>query len=294
MTESTNNTSLDNTSLDEENGFPVPATQCTNALRPTSSLSGGSDNDGTERPIREKLKKASIAGLSTHGKENNEKAKFERISAESSAGEEQKGGEDAMLTDTTSPLRGRPTRKRSFDDLQNESLNSIDSPPHDIATGGHHKRMRSRDMSSNKKVEVNGKTEREQVEALAEEEDDADAKSSPGGAGVMVEAPSMGEEAAPSGNQSPKKKRSRDQFDKDDSVEGSSPERNENQAVLSTREPHQPAEELNSTGTNGDKGEPEKKRHRDSSEENTKSVDSEDVTKKVWKCSVSNISHADQ
>jgi Ran-binding protein 3 len=266
----------------EANGPPVAAERITNAPRPKSPLSGGSDNDGSEKPIRERLKKASIAGLSTHGKENEDKGNADDTSAESSAGEEEEiGDEDVMLTDTKSPLRGRPTRKRSFDDLQNESMTSIDASAHDAATraGGHHKRMRSKDMSSSRTAAVNGKAEREQVEALAEEEDDVDARKSPGGAGVMVEPPSMDDNAATSGDQSPKKKRSRDQFDKDHTPEGDPLDKEEHHTVLSQRQPHETEDEAKIA--NGDKGEPDKKRHRDTSQEAREAADTEQMTETV-------------
>jgi Ran-binding protein 3 len=265
----------------EANGSPGAAERTTSAPRPKSPLSGGSDNDGSEKPVRERLKKASIAGLSTHGKENDGKGKADAISAESSAGEEEIGDEDAMLTDIKSPVRGRPTRKRSFDDLQNESMTNIDAPAHDSATrtGGHHKRMRSKDMSSSRTAAVNGKAEREQVEPLAEEEDDIDARKSPGGAGVMVEPPSMDDNSATSGDQSPKKKRSRDQFDKDHTPEGDSLDKEEYHTVLSQRQPHETEDETKIA--NGDKGEPDKKRHRDTSQEAREAADTEKMTETV-------------
>jgi hypothetical protein len=234
--------------------------------RPDSPLSGGSDN-GAEKPVREKLKKASIAGLSAQAK--SEEGRPTEPGPESSDGEEGKNGEDTMLTDTTSSSRGRPTRKRSFDDLQNESLTSIDAATHDDRTIGHHKRMRSRDMSSSKAAAMNGRLEREQVEILAEE-NDIEAQTSPGGAGVMVEAPTAEDGAVLSGEQSPKKKRSRDQFDKDHSTEETALE--ENATVQPEDQAGKVEDEVTRTVSNDDKGEPEKKRHRDASQEGTESA----------------------
>lgn len=275
--------STDNSSPDQTKGLPVAAERTTQASRPISPLSGGSDNDGSERPVREKLKKTSIAGLSTHGKKD-ENVKADIVSADSSAGEDENGREDTMLTDTTPPSRGRPARKRSFDDLQNESVTSIDAPAQDDPTrpGGHHKRMRSRDMTFTKIASVNGRAGKEQVEPLAEEEHDVEAQKSPGGAGIMVEAPSIDDDdGAGSGNQSPKKKRSRDQFDKDHTAEGDALDEKENQAVVSDRDASDTENELSRTTTNGDKGEPDKKRHRDASQEGREAANVKQVSTTV-------------
>jgi Ran-binding protein 3 len=265
--------SADNPLPEQTKRVPVAADRITQVSRPTSPLSGGSDN-GSERPIREKLKKASIGGLSTHG-EKDENSKPDTTSADSSAGEEETGPEDTMLTDTSPPSRGRPPRKRSFDDLQNESAIGMDAPAHDDATraGGHHKRMRSREMTFTKMASVNGKAGKEQVEPLPEEEHDVDAQKSPGGAGIMVEAPVLDDDVSRSGDQSPKKKRSRDQFDQDHAAEGKTSDKEENQTALSDRETSETEIELSRNTSNGDKGEPVKKRHRDASQEGKETMD---------------------
>lgn len=272
MTQSTNKPSSD-----ETNGLPGTAEQSTTS-RPNSPLSAGSDNDGSEKPVRERLKKASIGGLSAHVKPTEDKGKSEEIAAESPAEEEK---EDIILTESTPSLRGRPTRKRSFDDLQNESTTSIDAPAHDdtSSAGIHHKRMRSRDISG-KTAGTNGKTQKEQVAALTEEEDDEEAEDSPGGAGIMVEAPSI-DEAATSRSQSPKKKRSRDQFDSDQGADTKPLEKEGDGVVVREKEQPRPDEEMAKTSLNGDKGEPEKKRHRDSSEEGREAGGTEAVAVKV-------------
>lgn len=274
---------VDKLSTNEANGSSMRAEQTKDSARPPSPLSGGSDNDGAERPVREKLKKASIAGLSTQGKENGDGTKADALSSESST-EDEKSLEDTMQTDITSPLRGRPTRKRSFDDLQNDPAAGIDAPLQDdaVRAEGHHKRMRSKDMSSNKTSKVNGKAGREQVEPLAEEEDDVEAQKSPGGAGIIVEPPTMEDAVTTSGNQSPKKKRSRDQFDKDDSGEDDPLRKEEDDTVLPERQPLETEDEAIQTTTDGDRGEPDKKRHRDVSREGREAAGKEQATVKVW------------
>ena len=272
----------DKSSLGEAKALPVAVEQTTEGSRPSSP---GSDNDGAERPVREKLKKASIAGLSTHGKKDDDKVKVDISSAESSAGEEENGPEDTMLTDTTSPLRGRPARKRSFDDLQSESVPNIDTPEQGDANhpNGHHKRMRSRDMPSSRIGAENGRAEKEHVDAFTEEVegDDVAAQKSPGGAGIMVEAPSTDDDAAVPGNQSPKRKRSRDQFDKDQTCESDQLEEEETGTVSLQRKLSETEEEANGSTTNGDKGEPDKKRHRDTSQEGKSAVEPEDMATTV-------------
>jgi Ran-binding protein 3 len=275
---------VDNSLPDQKKRVPVATDPTTQVSRPTSPLSGGSDN-GSERPIREKLKKASIGGLSTHG-EKEEKNKAEVVSADSSAGEEETGPEDTMLTDTSPPSRGRPPRKRSFDDLQHESVTGMDETTHDYATraGGHHKRMRSREMTFAKMATVNGRAGKERVEPLPEEEHDAAAEKSPGGAGIMVEVPVMDDGVLASGEQSPKKKRSRDQFDQDHAAEGDAPDEEDDQAVLSDREASETENELSRNTSNGDKGEPVKKRHRDASQEGKETMDAQLVSETVRIC----------
>jgi Ran-binding protein 3 len=266
---------------EQKKGVPVATESTTQSSRPTSPLSGGSDN-GSERPIREKLKKASIGGLSTHG-EKEEKTKADIVSADSSAGEEENGPEDSMLTDTSPPSRGRPPRKRSFDDLQNESVTGMDETIHDDATraGGHHKRMRSREMTFTKMASVNGRAGKEQTEPLPEEEHDAAAQKSPGGAGIMVAVPVMDDGVLAPGEQSPKKKRSRDQFDQDHAAESDAPDKEDDQAALSDGEASETENELSRNTSNGDKGEPVKKRHRDASQESKKTMDVKSVDETV-------------
>jgi Ran-binding protein 3 len=259
-------------SSDEANAPQMTADQDAKTSRPKSPVSGGSDNDGAEKPVREKLKKTSIAGLSTHGKSTDDKVRPDSVEVESSAGEEEKDQEDSMLTDTTPSSRGRPTRKRSFDDLRNEPTTSVDaSAQEDIAeSAAHHKRMRSRDMPSTKTTAINGRVEKEHVEALAEEENDVEAQKSPGGACIIVGAPSTDGDVATSGSQSPKKKRSRDQFDKDHSAESGALEEEVKDTALPEKEQRQLNDEITRTNSISDKGEPDKKRHRDTSQEGRK------------------------
>ena len=139
---------------------------------------GSSDGEGGERSARERLKKTSIAGLSQHSKSGAGGAVGDHPLAESiTAGD---------LTDPSvedGAGRERPSKKRSFEDLQNDeqvgptengSIAEADS------RRSHHKRMRSRDVSGGNGQEI-GKFD-EPTSPVREESDDE----GPGGAGILV------------------------------------------------------------------------------------------------------------
>ena len=259
----------------ETNGSPIPHEREENTLRPISPSSGGSDNDGGERPVREKFKKASIAGLSERAAAE-ENPIAEKTDTEPPLIDTGKAEDKATQADAAAS-RGRPTRKRSFDDLQNDSPATPDGKASENATNrGNHKRMRSRDISG-KSDHSDGKTAKELVEAVAEEEDDELARLSPGGAGVMVEAPSE-EDGSSTEDKSPKKKRSRDQFDKDQSpVESGSGEDNEKDDVIKEDKPTNDELTMAPSAQANTKGEPEKKRPRDEIPELSKGEDKEET-----------------
>ena len=231
-----------------------------------------SDGDGAERPVREKLKKTSIASLAQYTKATGDSNSTPQLNAFSSDTDVQ-NPLDEVTEETPSTARGRPARKRSFDDLQNEDVHHtmhIGQQGLSMEKNGQHKRMRSRDMSSGEGAVLNGQADTEPPECLGEEEDDVIAIQSPGGAGVLIDAPARStttppptRPAAEKSILSPKKKRSRDQFDKDhhprdDRSEGSS-ERNLRAGSEVTENEDQLAQATSRTAT----GEPEKKRPRD-------------------------------
>src|SRR4051794_8286732 len=88
-----------------------PSTAPANTIRrDRSPQAGSSDGEGGERSAREKLKKTSIAGLGQKVKE---------------AHGEDLADNDILLTESSDPptengSRGRPSKKRSFEDLQND------------------------------------------------------------------------------------------------------------------------------------------------------------------------------
>lgn len=206
-----------------QNGHEAPQEMVDATIRDRASSEGSSDSEGGERPVRDKLKKTSIAGLSSKAQAGTDKGPHplqESISSEP-AQVDAPGHAPASS-------RGRPARKRSFDDLQNDEFTAasqaeVGEP--EPAKNGHHKRMRSRDISSGEHVSLAGLSENGITTPLEgeEEESDMDAQKSPGGPGVLVDATiddnvtKMPEDSpGPESMLSPKKKRSRDQSDKED------------------------------------------------------------------------------
>ncbi|EFE34878.1 nuclear protein export protein Yrb2, putative [Trichophyton benhamiae CBS 112371] len=156
----------------------------------------------------------------------------DQASEQTKMGEENGELPEGSMTDTNATTeRGRLKKKRSFDDLMNDDGQS----GHYEESG--HRRKRSRDS----KMETTPEREAEPDASTAELEK----------------------------VKSPKKKRSRDQFDKDlDSKAGDeSVKRNDD----STADPSKENAESESLGASpnsrAEKGEPEKKRHRDNSQD---------------------------
>ncbi len=144
-------------SQDDQSSKPINvACGPSDSLRPTSE--NPSDNETSERPVREKLKKTSIASISQHAKkaqhgvlttEESDVANF--ASAQKEALPEVGSGEAA-----DDSIRGRPVKKRSFDDLE-AAENDGDSA---AVNGGQiertngHARKRSRDVRTNETVKA--------------------------------------------------------------------------------------------------------------------------------------------
>jgi hypothetical protein len=171
------------------------------AATDTNEDSPVSDNDTGERPVRQKLKETTITGTTSTDTSN-----------------------------SRSGSRGRPVRKRSFDDLQTESNDAVPESKDD--TG--HRRKRSRDS-------------KEPSTPPPEPSKAADDKSQ-----IL----------------SPKKKRSIDQLEKDD--------------VKMEKPAGETTSENGSLGeTIRVEGEPEKKRHRDNSQERDSAAEAKDETSKV-------------
>lgn len=146
-----------------------------------SSPTGSNSSREETRVTREQLKKTSLAGLSQ---------KSAAQGTDSSSTSELSPADP--IIDTVNGVRGRPAKKRSFEDLAKDDAdadNLATQPP--LPKSGHHKRMRSRDIgSADHSAYVKADTER--AETL-HEESDLDAQTAPGGPAVLVDAPSQEE-----------------------------------------------------------------------------------------------------
>ena len=113
-----------------------------------------SDNDTVERPVREKLKKTSIASISQHptatleATDPTSKSTNDHILPPHSSWHKNQLSEKTDVLSDIEAARGRPVRKRSFDDLEAEDTQVDESE----AVGGQqtnlngHARKRSRDV----------------------------------------------------------------------------------------------------------------------------------------------------
>ena len=114
------------------------------------SNDSASDNDASEKPVREKLKKTSIASIPKSGP-NPSRNDFaiesdSRIEGRSSA-EVSSNAQEPLKAEAE--RRGRPLRKRSFDDLEAEDDAAGDRS---IAETSGHSRKRSRDVRTGEEI----------------------------------------------------------------------------------------------------------------------------------------------
>ena len=147
---------------------------------------GSSDGEGGERTAREKLKKTSIAGLSQY-------SKVGKTTGDQPLGEVLNADTVSDAIPENGQARGRPSKKRSFDDLQNEETGASveNGAPPLPKKGTQHKRMRSRELSGDEQART--LDQNENMASPVQEESGADAQQSPGGPGVLVSAPSQAE-----------------------------------------------------------------------------------------------------
>ncbi|KIY00608.1 uncharacterized protein Z520_03271 [Fonsecaea multimorphosa CBS 102226] len=144
---------------------------------------GSSDGEGGERTAREKLKKTSIAGLSQYSKVRPGMVGDQPLGDATGVESQSENGQ----------VRGRPSKKRSFEDLQNEEsgLSVENGGPPLPKKASQHKRMRSREISGNdEEIQT---FDKEEMASPVQEESDSEAQQSPGGPGILVSAPSKEE-----------------------------------------------------------------------------------------------------
>ena len=142
------------------------------------AMDSASDNDTSERPVREKLKKTSIASIPTSSPNppRNEVTigSDPKIAAQKSADGISRGHE-AVKAHAES--RGRPLKKRSFNDLESEEVSTRDQS---IANQSAHSRKRSRDVrvgediKGDERLRGSGQVPVQEEEEEEEEEEEAD------------------------------------------------------------------------------------------------------------------------
>lgn len=223
-----------------------------------------SDGDGGERPVREKLKKTSIAALSQQAGEPIVTETTDAIHND----------EATNSLEDSNTQRGRPARKRSFEDLQqediqpNQAVDNTTSPNRNST----HKRMRSRDVNSAENV-PNTKSQPRTEDVIEEENHSGPpiAQTEDTNETEMSTQTNTTQKSRtePNGDAilSPKKKRSRDQFDKDQSTKDNASEASSEHSAISGSDGPDISDSAPNANSKTVSGEPEKKRHRDESRE---------------------------
>ena len=211
-----------------------------------------SDNEARERPVREKLKKTSIASLPRQfGSPENIEADAVETSHNIAQVLEKdaQGTEEVSRTDTEG--RGRPVKKRSFDDLSNDKATQSDEDEQGIGSMTGRERKRSKDVRASTAPEVEAHeldsvTSPRVTDAVTkgQKEDDEDqpvevkqshlefdGDTNPQSIAADVTDQDMRDSAF-----SPRKKRSRDQMDADTQREQKIPATEEAKAHRSSEE----------------------------------------------------------
>lgn len=225
-------------------------------------VDSASDNDTSERPVREKLKKTSLASLP-------------RDNLMSPRAHTESERDDAMLThhdmardEQTTGVRpgprGRPLRKRSFDDIEPAECNTFEVTADVISNTGGHARKRSRDVrvgagfdGENRKrgapeTPVQEVDERNLSDnEMAELEDNRFPES-----GALSHIQGAVDEDMTDSTLLPRKKRSRDQFDTAMDREQKIPATEEAKAQRRSEESERHAieKDLNNEGSTAERG----------------------------------------
>lgn len=241
--------------------------------RGNGSKDGGSasDNDTGERPVREKLRETSIAGIP------NAPIERPRSPDDMSMASEKSPSAAGEASDTSSAAgSGKSKKKRSFDDVQPEDQDA-DSNDDDTA----HRRKRSRESTPGDSAAAGENHAKSDIDA--NDNHDVPEKSMETKVEDDSIATATDEVKKTDGNaleriMSPKKKRSRDQFDIDLKEEVAA-EKNQDGKTKGQVAPDN--SEISSDNVRRGKGEPEKKRHRDNSQERDTTAEPDIATAKV-------------
>lgn len=214
-----------------------------------SKLSGeGTDDDGEgEKPVREKLKKTSIDTMS----------RSKHAESVTSPVDPRSAADLAESSAPINPTRGRPTRKRSFDDVQAEDATGDDDGSSEQPLSNH-KRMRSREITNG---EVLGGSSGDQDAATKEVKEILNAEpqtTSDDPLSRPATPPPTANERINSTVFSPLKKRHHDEVDRDERKSENSDDSYVHVGAEDALADNGPVD----SKTEG-KGEPEKKRTRD-------------------------------
>lgn len=200
----------------------------TTNVHPTGD--SASDGDAGERPVREKLKKTSIASMPKYGiisAENQAEAPVDIVMASQETEDDQAPEHQLPSADVeprTSGVedRGRAVRKRSLEDLDAADMSNHISTETAI---GAHARKRSRDVRSGKHIKSESRQRSPQNSVREENEEFESGKEARAlredleETKIKESTPTSGPEFADHEMQesvlSPKKKRSRDNFEAD-------------------------------------------------------------------------------
>ena len=181
-----------------------------------------SDNDASERPVREKLKKTSIAAMPKYGiipARDDAEGDGDDVMTSHNFEEGPTLGEEAVQD--AQETRGRPSRKRSFEDLKTTESHELENTA-EKSSG--HIRKRSRDVKVGEpRKEGGGRTSSlgASVEEQMEEKNDHEVLSESAEGNAIEETgtpPSLDEPADHVMRESalsPRKKRSRDRFEEE-------------------------------------------------------------------------------
>ena len=212
-----------------------------------------SDNDTSERPVREKLKKTSIASMPkndlvdqrTGDDEENDVVANKDSSLSQHLDKQSSANREPI--DTSAGPRGRPLRKRSFDDLEAAEGGGVAVNEQPAQKSSGHTRKRSRDVRAGEGFE--GESRRKRApEIPVEEVDEHDLSdqfwvesddSRPlqvDEYGVQSTDQDIADQNMKDSTLSPRKKRSRDQLDADTHREQKIPATNEAKARRSSEE----------------------------------------------------------
>ena len=195
----------------------------------TSSLHSApgsiSDNDAGERPVREKLKKTSIASIPKHGVAS---ARPDVEAPRDSEMGSQNPGTDLSMkeepTDARVEDRGRPVRKRSLDDLDSPEAGDGATGDKTENKSSGHARKRSRDVRAGEALNLDGRRRGGSPEISVQEEDEGIHEAGHGDPNDEQVKPVAAPNTPPTNHNdvdeemkesalSPRKKRSRDQFE---------------------------------------------------------------------------------